>query len=491
MTAHEWQSLPLDAESREAIALHGLDYRLVDTADATAFGDWIQASTRGFLDPDPTPEELANGRDSYAYRRTTGVYDSSTPSPTWPVATVNSWVAELTMPGGRGIPMWAISEVTVAPTHRRRGIARALLQGELRTAADAGVPIAGLTVSEATIYGQFGFAPAAFASDWVIETARARWIGPRPAGRVDFIDRERTTAELFTLHERVRRSQPGEVTAWPGHWRRLAGTAGGQEQARKIRAIRYADAQGRTRGIALYRLAENDSDFTKHELTLSYLLTETPDAYAALWRFLLELDLVSTVRAFLRSVDEPLRWMIADQRAATVTCSEHQWLRVLDVPRVLQARRYVAAGECVLHVDDPLGFAEGTWMLRVGADGSASVERLAGAGARAGDDRGVERDGGAGEGVEGAAQTSDAAPDTSAPDADADAAAPDTAARDAAASAVPEARLPVASLGAMLLGGVRASTLWAAGSIHGEPEAIATLDRLFAPIETPWLGIWY
>ncbi len=486
MTAHEWQSLPLDAPSREAIARHGLEYRLVDTADAAAFGDWLQASTRGFLDPDPSPEELAIGRDAFAYRRTTGVYDPSTPMPTWPVATVNSWIAELTMPGGRGIPMWAISEVTVAPTHRRRGIARALLQGELRTAADAGVPIAGLTVSEATIYGRFGFAPAAFASDWVIETARARWTGPRPEGRVDFIDRERATAELFSLHERVRRTHPGEINAWPGHWRRLAGTAGEQERARKLRAIRYADAGGRTRGIALYRLAESGADFTKHELTLSYLLTETADAYAALWCFLLELDLVSTVRAPLRSVDEPLRWMIADQRAASVTYTEHQWLRVLDVPRVLQARRYGAAGACVLHVDDPLGFAEGTWMLRVDADGRVSVDAREVVGAETGAEEHADAEAHAETEHAGAEERADAergAGDGGEATAEASGRAADVAG--------PEVRLSAESLSAMLLGGVRASTLWAAGRVHGEPEAIAMLDRLFAPIETPWLGLWY
>ena len=56
--------------------------------------------------------------------------------------------------------MWAISMVTVAATHRRRGIARGLLEGELRAAASAGVPMAGLTVTEATIYGRYGFGPA-------------------------------------------------------------------------------------------------------------------------------------------------------------------------------------------------------------------------------------------------------------------------------------------------------------------------------------------
>lgn len=416
------------------MAGHALEYRLVDTSDAELFGDFLQAGSRGFLAPEAGPEQLSAARDALAYRRTTGVYDASTPSPTWPVATVNSWIAELTMPAGRGIPMWAISEVTVAPTHRRRGIARALIEGELRTAAAAGVPLAGLTVSEATIYARFGFAPAAFATDWTIETARAGWIGPRPEGRIDFIDRERLAAELPALHERVRRTQPGEVNAWPGLWRRVSGTAAGQQGARKIRAVRYADPAGHTRGIAVYRLSEEGADFTKHELTLLALLSETPDAYAALWRFVLEHDLVNIVKALLRSVAEPVRWMITDQRAATVTTTDHHWLRVLDVPRTLAGRRYHGTGECVLRVIDPLGFADGTWMLRIDADGAADVE---------------------------------------------------------ASTAPAQVTLGVQELGAILLGGVRANTLYAAGRIQGSPEDIAAIDQHFAPIATPWLGLWY
>lgn len=444
MTAHDWQSLPIDAASRNSLAESGLDYRLVDTSDAAAFGDYLQAGHRGFLGAEATDEQLGATREALAFRRTTGVYDATTPNATLPIATVNSWIADLTLPGGRGIPMWAISNVTVAPTHRRRGVARGLLEGELRTAADAGVPIAGLTVTEATIYGRFGFAPAAFATDWTIETARAGWRGPRPDGRIDFIDRERLSAELPALHERVRRTQPGEINGWPGLWRKMSGTSAGQENARKIRAVRYADASGHTRGIAVYRLSDEGSDFTKHELTLNFLLAETADAYAALWRFVLEHDLVNIVQAPLRSMDEPVRWMIADQRAATVTVSEHHWLRVLDVPRALGARRYAAPGEFTLRVIDPLGFAEGTWMLRISADGECSVE--------------------------------------------ASGAEPSSA---EATASHPQISLGAAELGSLLLGGVRATTLHAAGRIEGDADAVAALDRSFAAIETPWLGLWY
>jgi predicted acetyltransferase len=398
------------------------------------FDPYFQAEMRGFLAGEQSAEQIGGARDGLAFRRFAGVYDPGSLDVLQPVGTVNSWVTDMTLPGGGVIPMWAISGVTVAPTHRRKGIARAMLEGELRTAADAGIAIAGLTVSEATIYGRFGFSPATYATDWKIETKRATWVGPRPDGRLDFVARDTVRELLAELHERVRTTRPGEIEAWPGLWRRMSGMAPGQEAGGKLRAVRYADAGGTTRGIAVYRLSDEGSDFTKHELELNYLLSETADAYAALWRFVIEHDLVAVVKASLRSVDEPLRWMIADQRGAKVETGEHGWLRILDAPAVLAARTYAAPGAMTLRVTDHLGFAEGTWRLTAGESGAAEV---------------VEADGRA------------------------------------------DVTLSVGALSSIVLGGVRAATLREAGLITGDESAVRSLDGLFASARAPYLSLWY
>ncbi|HEX5858692.1 MAG TPA: GNAT family N-acetyltransferase [Microbacterium sp.] len=438
-----WKTLPADRGSLETLAAGGLDYRVIDTADAAVFDPYLQAEMRGFLSGEQSDEQLAGMREGLAFRRFIGVYDAGSFETAQPVGTVNSWVTDVTLPGGRGIPMWAISGVTVAPTHRRKGIARSMLEGELRTAAAEGVAIAGLTVSEATIYGRFGFAPATFATDWSIDTRRALWIGPRPDGRLDFMSREAARDELAALHDRVRPSRPGEIQAWPALWRRMTGLAPGQEGGKKLRAVRYADAEGVTRGVVVYAIGEERDDFSKHELTISILLSETPDAYAALWRFVLEHDLVSVVKASLLSVDEPLRWMIADQRAATLGTSEHGWLRIIDVPAVLEARSYATAGDFVLRVTDPLGLAEGTWRLTI-------------------DDAGTGR-----------------------------AAAVDAARGASSERRAPDATLTAGALAAIVLGGVRAETLRTAGLVTGDQQSVAALDRSFAAAQTPHLGLWY
>src|SRR4051812_44924907 len=214
---HNATDAPIDAVSEAALADRGLRLALVDTADRTAFAAWTRADHRGFHMAAASDAFLEASLDSVAYRRTTGVWDDSHDSAS-PIGTVNSWVSDLTVPGGRHVDAWAISSVTVAPTHRRRGIARALLEAELRTAASLGVPLATLTVSESTIYGRFGFAAATFATELPIDTRRATWTGPTPGGRLHFIPLAGFRTEVARLHDLIRADGVGQLDSWGLRW---------------------------------------------------------------------------------------------------------------------------------------------------------------------------------------------------------------------------------------------------------------------------------
>lgn len=433
MPTVEAPSVPPDQQSVTELSGQGLSYRQV-LPTAEDFPAFVQAIGRGFLGREASKERIEAARNDLAHRRMLGVYDPATRAADTPVATMESFVTELTVEQGRTTPMWAISGVTVSPTHRRRGLAKAMLEGELRSAATAGLALAGLTVSEATIYGRWGFSPAVFTTDWTIQTKRARWIGPRPTGRLDFVTREELPELLAELFDRVRLLRAGEVQGWQGLWQNYAGLRPGVDGGDKIRAVQYTDEAGTVRGLLIYTLTEDDNDFTEHTLNISGLFADGTDAHAALWRFALEHDLVGTVTATLCSVDEPLRWMIADQRAAKVTQTDHQWLRVLDVPAALQARSYPMPGTLSFAVTDPLGYAEGTWQLDVNDDGGATVTPHAGE---------------------------------------------------------PQVCLTVGALGSILLGGVAAGTLRAAGLVQGDVADIDALEATFSTSRPPLLSLWY
>jgi predicted acetyltransferase len=226
-------------------------------------------------------------------------------------------------------------------------------------------------------------------------------------------------------------------------WDQLVGAdAPDSDRTKALRAVRYVDEGGVARGLALFRLAGGDPDFTQHTVTVERLDAETADADLALWRFLLELDLTSELKAELRRPEEPLRWLLGDFRAAHVDVWEHQYLRVLDVAAVYEARGYLAAGSVVFDVTDSLGFTSGVWSLAVEPVETtlrATVAKL------------------------------DAIPD-----------------------AVPALRMTVNELSALYLGGVSAATLTAAGRITElTPGAAAAADALLRVERAPWLSVWY
>lgn len=434
MSTIDARNVPADPTSKERLSPTGLDYRVVDLMDDATAEGFQRAADRGFLEAEPNAESLAHARATFQTRRNIGVYESSAPSGAFPVATTNAWVTPLTLPGGGAIGMWAISMVTVAATHRRRGIARALLEGELRAAASAGVAIAGLTASEATIYGRYGFGSGVPVSRFVVDTHRAGWNGPKPAGRVEYVDRETLADEIGRVHDRTRRVVPGRIEGWRGRWEGLSGAATSVTERDKVRGVRYLDEAGEVRGVVAYTLNEKGDSF-RFRLDVRLLLAETPDALAALWRFVVQHDLVDEVAADLRPVDDPLPWLVADQRAVEQVGHDHGWLRILDAPAALSARVYSGPLDLVLRIEDSLGFAAGDWRLRAEADGVARVDDAAGSPA--------------------------------------------------------DITIGVSSLSAMFLGGVRATTLHAAGLIEADETAVRTLDRAFAAFPAPNLDIWY
>jgi len=434
MTSLDARAVPVDAVSAERLASAGLEYRLADLTDEATAQSYQRAVARGFLGGEPTAESLAYGQTPFRSRRNTAVYDSASPAPDFPVATVNSWVAPLTVPGGGAIDMWSISVVTVAATHRRRGIARALLEGELRAAASAGVPMAGLTVSEATIYGRYGFGAAVPAVRLDVDTRRAGWAGASPAGSIQYRERDELADDLGVVHERARLSRPGQVPGWRTRWEGFAGVSPSDPDRDKVRGVRFLDEEGEVRGVLVYTLSEKGGSF-RFAMHVRMLVAETPDATAALWRFALQHDLVDEVTADLRPTDDPLPWLVQDPRGVVQTVHDHGWLRILDVPAALSARRYSAPLDVVLRIDDALGFAAGDWRLTVDQEGSAVVEPVSGA--------------------------------------------------------EPDAVLSVSALSALYAGGARVSTLHGAGLVVADGHVAERVDRAFASFPAPALDIWY
>lgn len=286
---------------------------------------------------------------------------------------------ELTVPGLRQVPFGGVTDTAVIATHRRRGLLRALMAAMFADCRDRGERLAGLSASEGSIYGRYGFAPATFQVRWELERTDARFLDQvdPPAG-LELVSADVARAAWPSLHDRVRRQRVGEVSAnattWSGLSDAPSGTAG------PLRFLVHRGLDGEVDGIAHFRLPWSADPKAAGTLQVQTLQAATPAAYGALWRLLTDFDLTHRVIAAHRPVDEPLRWMLSNPRALRITrSSDNLWLRLLDVGTALEARSYDATGSVVLAVDDAVcPWNQDRWRLET-EPGGAHCRRAPGA----------------------------------------------------------------------------------------------------------------
>jgi predicted acetyltransferase len=281
----------------------------------------------------------------------------------------------MTMPGGGEVSTTGLSWVSVELTHRRRGILRALIERQLRSAADAGEAAVVLTASEGGIYGRYGFGVATLVRRATVQRRRARIAAPVDAGAVRRVATSEARALLPKLHERWRRRTPGALSRSGQRWEFLL----------LDREYQRAGASGlfhlvHPDGYVSYRIRPNWADGDpQHECVIVDYAPATPQAHAALWQTLLSLDLVGTFDSYRVPPDDPLPLLLEDPRGVdTRHLGDGLWLRPVDVAALLGARRYGVDVECVLEVRDAL-LGDGRYLLTGGPDGAqcARTDRVA------------------------------------------------------------------------------------------------------------------
>jgi predicted acetyltransferase len=285
------------------------------------------------------------------------------------VATSGIYSRVLTVPGGV-VPCAGITWVTVAPTHRRRGVLTAIMRRQLTELhKEQREPVAALWSAEHPIYGRFGYAPATFRGGLTGATERLRLRADVALGdgRVDLVSAEEYRAAAIGLHDRLRRTVPGNLDRNSRWWDRLLRDDDDMRKGAAPRAyLLHTEPDGEVTGYAAYRVK---GDWTDHgepdgTITIEEVRAASTPAYASLWRVLLSVDLVRTIRAPMSSPDDPLFHLLADARALHRRPFDALWVRLVDVDRALAARRYPAPIDLVLEVrDDFCPWNAGRWRL--------------------------------------------------------------------------------------------------------------------------------
>jgi predicted acetyltransferase len=293
------------------------------------------------------------------------------------VGTAAAYTFELTVPGGAKVAMGGVTNVGVVATHRRQGLLRRLMGELIDDAVGRGEPMVGLTASESNIYRRFGYGIAARRKTISVDASRSAYLRP-PAdrGMVRMVDESEAAKALPSVYEQMQEQRPGAVSRSALWWELLARDREPWRDGATQRRIAVHDGADGPDGYAIYRLKNQwEKGLPNSELRIEELVTTDHEVEAALWRFCLDTDLVTSVLAYNVALDIPLVHRMVEPRRLQVRGErDHLWLRLLDVPASLAARRYESAGSIVVEVvDGSRPEVAGRFRLDADLDGATSA----------------------------------------------------------------------------------------------------------------------
>ncbi len=348
------------------------------------------------------------------------------------VGTADAVTSRLTLPGATMVGHAAVTHIGVLPSFTRRGVATDLVRHQLHDIAARGEAVATLRASEATIYERYGYGVASSSQTVEVQTARAALRpGVGSGGPVRLLDPADVWDALPRIYAEHRPSRPGTIDRPDAWW------CGARLRTESGSGPWYVAAHGipgSETGFVRYRPIDTDKWFVSDQRTIVVedFFAPDVDSYLGLLRFLLGLDLIDRVVFWMLPVDDPLPWLLVDQRAARVTATHDEtWLRIVDVEKTLAARQYAGGGTVIIAVDDPL-LPDNSVTVAIMGDGAARTDQH------------------------------------------------------------PQLRIGIAGLAAVLLGGATWRSLAVAGMARAEdPAHLVAADQLFATQDAPYAGFFF
>lgn len=308
-------------------------------------------------------EDLATFAATFEPDRAIGAYDGDRL-----VGTAGILSLDLTIPGAV-VPSAGVTTVGVHPTHRRRGILRRMMRRQLDDVYERGEATAILWASEGSIYQRFGYGLATTATRMSIERDRGAFRRPHePVGTIRFVEADEARRLFPPVHDAVRPTRPGFFSRTPAFWD--AETFDDPEHRRRGAGPAFYvvhETDGDVDGYARYRIRDEwDGGAPKSTVVVTEKLATNPAADLDLWRYLLGIDLTSTVDAWNVAPDDPVILNVLEPRRLGIGIGDALWLRIVDVAAALAQRRYAAGGRLVLDVSDEFcPWNAGRWSLTV------------------------------------------------------------------------------------------------------------------------------
>ena len=284
----------------------------------------------------------------------------------------------LTVPGGATVPMAGVAYMTTSVTHRRQGAFSGMMSQIHDEARERGDIVSGLWASQSHLYGRFDYGLAVNSYDWEIDPTFGMFthtpITDDHNSHVYFVDAQEAASILPGIYEQMHLHTAGAVDRNAGRWRYELFDEERVRNGASELFFAVCEEDGEQTGYVAYRMRRiGDSDMGTLEVTEQVSITDT--AHASMWRFILNFDLVGKITAVNRPADDPLWWMLSDPRRLTRKSHDSLWVRLLDIPKALEARTYNADGRLKIGlVSESQPEVSGTYVLDID-DSQASVKK--------------------------------------------------------------------------------------------------------------------
>jgi predicted acetyltransferase len=261
---------------------------------------------------------------------------------------------QFTVPGAI-VPAAGVTVVGVLPTHRRRGILTALMRAQLDDAHERGEPLACLWASEETIYGRFGYGMAALCGEIEILCVHSGFRRPVDhGGTFRLLSLDEALEVIPPVYARVAAETPGMFARSRDWWDARAlhdpesRRGGAGEMVRVV-----LGRGGRAEAYALYRLKMDfEEGNSTGEVRVIEAMGVSPEATAAIWRYLLDVDWMERLQSWLLPVDHPLFLLLEHPRRLRFRAGDSLWVRLVDVGAALAARSWAEDGDVAIEVGD-------------------------------------------------------------------------------------------------------------------------------------------
>jgi len=340
-----------------------VSFEVVPCADLEEFGQAVFAIGQ-YFGMEPTEERMERFAKNLPIERMHAARENGAI-----VGGAGAFPFELTVPGAL-VPTAGVTVVGTFPTHRRRGVLRAMMRTQLDDVHARGEPLALLWASEDTIYGRFGYGMASQCTEVSIPRQHSAFARPlEHEGTVRLVDADEALDLFPRVWNAVRRKTPGMLGRTRNWWEfRILFEAPGAGEGAGPKRFVVLERDGRPEGYAIYRHKPKWTDgISDSEVQVVEAVALDGRPTAEIWRYLLDIDWSARTTASLLPVDHSLWWLLATPRNMRPRVGDGLWVRLVDVGEALSARRYGADGTLVFDVvDEFCPWNEGRWRLSGG-----------------------------------------------------------------------------------------------------------------------------